>query len=357
MSQIAETEDTNLIAERRQQAMNYWLTRLSRGHDGSGFPPDRFRPRVRSHNLARVTLPISTDGWSTFVAVCTREGIKVSIAVLGLLQILLHRYTFADTIEVGTYSGHVLAVSAEIAGSSSVRNSLKRTSLATAEAQAHSCSWAELQACIRQAGSQPDRPLFRVLLSIASLVSVEGNSEIEIEPQDRSRCDLMLSLRSRGIETGLEAEYDSDLYTRESVERILAQFRFLLDSLDAILDQSVDRIPLCPLDETRSLIQEIALRGRDFQATHCMHQRFEEQVRRTPDAIALVMPGDDTAGDHLCSIERVCQPTGSLPAIQRSRARHSGRALSRSYARPHCGSAGNTKGRRSISSHRPQLSE
>ncbi len=195
MSQIAETEDTNLIAERRQQAMNYWLTRLSRGHDGSGFPPDRFRPRVRTHNLARVTVPISTDSWSTFVAICSREGIEVSNAVLGLLQILLHRYTFADTIEVGSYLGQVLSVSAEISSSSSVRNSLKRTSLAAAEAQAHACSWAELQACFRQAGSQPDRPLFRVLLSIASLVSVEGNSEIEIEVQDRSRCDLILSLR------------------------------------------------------------------------------------------------------------------------------------------------------------------
>lgn len=284
--------DFNMIAEQRQHAMQYWLTRFRLGHGGSSFPSDCRRPRVRSHDRARTTVSISTPYWSKFTAVCNREGIEPCHAVLGLLQILLYRYTFADTIEVGMQIGPVLPVRTENVGASSVRDSLSRTALAAEEASTNVCSWEDLQIWTGKAGSPPAQPLFGVLLSISNLVSEEGRGEIEIADEARAQCDLVLSLRSRGIQTGLEAEYDPDLYKHETVERILTQFTYLIDSLGTLLDQLVDRIPLCFPDEARSLIQEIASQGRGFPVTQCMHQRFEEQVRKTPDAVAVVMPGD-----------------------------------------------------------------
>jgi len=213
-------------------------------------------------------------------------------ALLGLLQILLHRYTFADTVEVGAQIGPVLPVFTAIVGSSSVRNSLSKTANAAEEARANACSWEDLQIWAGRGGSPPDQPLFRVLLATSSLVSAEGDGEIEIADEVRAQCDLVLSLRSCGIQPALEAEYDSELYKHETVERILAQFTFLIDALDTLLDQSIDRIPLwCP-EEALSLIQEIASHGSGFPVTQCMHQRFEEQVRKTPDAVAVVLPGD-----------------------------------------------------------------
>jgi amino acid adenylation domain-containing protein len=284
--------DFNMIAEQREQVMQYWLTRFRLGHDGSGFPSDRRRPR-RSHDRARTTLSISTACWSEFTAVCKREGIERCHAVLGLLQILLHRYIFADTIEVGTHCFPMLfPVLTEIVGSSSVRSNLSRAALAAQGASANACSWEDLQIWTRQAGLPPDQPLFRVLLSTSNLVSEEGHGEREIADEVRAQCDLVVSLRLRAIETCLEAEYDLDLYKRKTVERILAQLTFLIDSLETLLDQSVDRIPLCFPDEARSLIREIASQRSDFPVSHCMHQRFEEQVRKTPDAVAVVMPGD-----------------------------------------------------------------
>ena len=281
-----------MITGQCQRATQYWLTRLRLGHDGSSFPSDRRRPRVRSHDRARAAVAISTASWSRFTAVCNREGMQPGHAVLGLLQILLHRYTFADTVEVAIETGSVLPVRTEIEGSSSVRNSLSRTAFAMEQASANACSWEDLQLWTQQAGSPPDQPLFRVLLSTANLVTAEGQCKIEVADEVRVQCDLVLSLRSRGPQTSLEGEYDPDLYTHETVERIVTQFTFLIESLDTLLDQPVDRIPLCFPDEARSLIREIASQGREFPVTQCMHQRFEEQVRKTPDAVAVVMPGD-----------------------------------------------------------------
>jgi len=284
--------DFNMIAEPRQQAMQYWLTRFRLGHDGSSFPSDRRRPRVRSHDRARATVSISTACWSKFTAVCNREGIEPCHAVLGLLQILLHRYTFADAIEVGMEIGPVFPVLTEIPGSSNVRNSLSRTALAAKEASAHSCSWEDLQIWTSETGSLTDQPPFRVLLYASDLAGAEGQGEREIADKARAQCDLVVALCWREMQPALEAEYDPDLYKYETVERILTQFAFLIDALDTLLDQSIDRTPLWSPEEGRSLIQEIASQGKDFPATQCMHQRFEEQVRKTPDGVAVVMPGD-----------------------------------------------------------------
>lgn len=284
--------DFKMIAEQRQQTMQYWLTRFRLGHDGSSFPPDRRRPNVRSGARASVDASIPSDCWSKFTSVCHREGIEPTHAVLGLLQILLHRYTFADTIEAGMQAGPVLPVRTEIASSSSVRDSLARTVLAAKEAVANACSWDELQGWASQAASPPGQPLFRVMLSTSDLVCGGVRGEKEIAGQARAQCDLALSLISCGTQTGIRAEYDPDLYKRETVERILAQVTFMIDSLDAILDQSVDRIPLCFPDEAQSLLRDIASEAREFPVTQCMHQRFEEQVRKTPDAVAVIMAGD-----------------------------------------------------------------
>jgi non-ribosomal peptide synthetase component F len=144
----------------------------------------------------------------------------------------------------------------------------------------------------RQSISPPDHPLFRVLLSNSNLVSAEGHDEIEIGDEARAQCDLVLSPCSHGIQPALEAEYDSDLYKHETVERILTQFTFLIDTVETLLDQSIERIPLWSREEAWSLIREIASQAEEFPVAQCMHQRFEEQVRKTPDAVAVVMPGD-----------------------------------------------------------------
>jgi amino acid adenylation domain-containing protein len=206
------------------------------------------------------------------------------------LQILLHRYTFTNRIEFGIEIGPVLSVGIEIEGSTTIRDSLSKTVIAAQQAQANACSWEDLQIS-SQASSRPDQQFFRVLLSASTLVNTEVKGATEIAEEIRSRCDLVLSFRSAGIQTAIEAEYAVDLYKHETIERILTQLIFLMGSFDTLLDQPIDRIPLWSADEACLLIQGISSQARRFSVTRCMHQRFEDQVCNTPNAVAVVMPG------------------------------------------------------------------
>ncbi len=283
-----------MIAEERHQAMKYWLNRFRGDLDGSSFPADQRQPLVRSHRHESTIAPIDNSCWSTFSSACSREGLAPRNAVLGLLQILLHRYTLTDTIEVGVHFGKVFSVIVEVVRCSSVRDSLSKSATAASEASANACSWEELQCWVKEAAKPFDRQLFRVLLSGSDLddPQPEGCTATAIADEIQSRCDLMISLTSNGTQPVLEAQYDADLYARGTITRILTQLTFLISNLETLLEQSIERLPLWPAEEASLLIQEIASNQRVISAKRCMHQRFEDQVRRTPDAVAVVMPAE-----------------------------------------------------------------
>lgn len=279
-----------MIAEQRHHAMTYWLNRFHGDLDGSSFPADHRQTRVRSYRREFTTVPIDNSCWSNFSAVCSREGFAPRDAVLGLLQILLHRYTLTDTIEVGVQFGQVFPLAMDVVRCSSVRDSVSKSAMAASEASANGCSWDELQCWASEAASPHNRHLFRVLFSDSDLDN--GHADAAIADETQSQCDLVVSLSSNGTQPVLEAQYDTDLYTGETITQILAQLTFLISNLETLLDQAIEGLPLWPAQEAYLLLQEIASDERAIPVNLCMHQRFEDQVRRTPDAVAVVMPGE-----------------------------------------------------------------
>jgi amino acid adenylation domain-containing protein len=279
-----------MIAEQRQHAMTYWLERFHGDLDGSSFPADHRQPRIRSYRRESTTTPIDNSCWSNFSAVCNREGLVPRDAVLGLLQILLHRYTLTDTIEVGVHFDQVFPVALDVVRCSSVRDSLSKSAIAALEASANGCSWDELQCWAREVASHRNRPLFRVLFSDSN--PDDGHADETIADKTESLCDMVVSLSSPGTQPVLEAQYDTDLYTSQTISRILTQLVFLISNLETHLHQAIEELPLWPAEDVRLLLQEIASDVKVIPVNRCLHQRFEDRVRRTPDAVAVVMPSD-----------------------------------------------------------------
>ena len=346
-----------MIAEHRQHAMMYWLNRFHGGLDGSSFPADHRQPPIRSYRRESTITPIDNSCWSNFSTVCNREGLAPRDAVLGLLQIFLHRYTLTDTIEVGVNFGQVFPVVMEVVRCSSVRDSLSKSAIAASETSANGCSWEELRCWASEATSPLDRRLFRVLFSGSNLddPQPEGHTDTAIADETQSQCDLVVSLSSKRTQPLLEAQYDTDLYTGETITRILAQLTFLISNLETLLDQAIEGLPLWPPQEAHLLLQEIASNERAIPVNLCMHQRFEDQVRRTPDAVAVVMPGETRKQlTYLQLNERANRLAHHL------RSKGVGPDVlvlcSRSNAGPHRGLVGNSEGRGSVPAHRSQLS-
>nr|WP_308737839.1 non-ribosomal peptide synthetase [Nostoc sp. 'Peltigera membranacea cyanobiont' N6] len=83
-------------------------------------------------------------------------------------------------------------------------------------------------------------------------------------------------------------EYNTDLFDERTIERMAGHFVTLLEGIVTNPQQQIYQLPLLTEVEQRQLLVEWNNTQVDYSSDKCIHQLFEEQVRRTPDAVAVV---------------------------------------------------------------------
>jgi amino acid adenylation domain-containing protein len=276
-----------MIAEDREQGMEYWLKRLRSGGIGSGFPTDCRHPQPGDARAAESVI-IPAICWAEFKTICKQEQLNAEDALVGLLQILLHRYTATETIEIGVQVDALFLVSTVVDPSATVRGNLARTVSVLPGAKKEACSWENFRRWSREAAHESNDAWFRVLLAIES-TSAEENKEDET----KAHCDLRLSVRETNkSDILMRADYRRELYKSVTIQNILLRFKFLVESFRDVLGQIVSQVTLCSTFERQQLARDVEAGYREFDGLRTVHERFEDQVRRSPDAIAVVLPGE-----------------------------------------------------------------
>ncbi len=82
--------------------------------------------------------------------------------------------------------------------------------------------------------------------------------------------------------------YDANVLDRDQVERMQDQFRTLLGAITGGYDRPIGDLPVIPEEERRKILEEWNSTFIDYPRDICLHELFEAQAARTPDAVALV---------------------------------------------------------------------
>ncbi|MFQ5617056.1 MAG: amino acid adenylation domain-containing protein, partial [Anaerolineales bacterium] len=98
-----------------------------------------------------------------------------------------------------------------------------------------------------------------------------------------------LTVEVEDMEQGLtiSLEYNTDLFNDGTMGRMLGHFQTLLEGIAANPDKRISDLPLLTGEE-RKQIASWNDTWTDYPRDKCVHELFEEQAERTPDAIALV---------------------------------------------------------------------
>ena len=128
---------------------------------------------------------------------------------------------------------------------------------------------------------------------------------------ERVRFDLEMHLRMQP-EGNLRGTvvYSTDLFDAATIERMVGHFQTLLNGIVADPDTKIGRLPLLTEAERRQLLVEWNDTRRDYPRDKCVHELFEEQAERTPEAVAVIC--GDRAAD-LPAAERSGEPVGAPP--------------------------------------------
>ncbi|MGA9378236.1 MAG: amino acid adenylation domain-containing protein, partial [Phormidium sp.] len=95
--------------------------------------------------------------------------------------------------------------------------------------------------------------------------------------------------------------YNRDLFDRETIARMMQHFQILLKAIVANPQQSVSLLPFLTQQERHQLLEEWTDTQTNFPQNKCIHQLFEEQVQRTPDAVAVIFENQQLTYQQLNS--------------------------------------------------------
>ena len=90
-----------------------------------------------------------------------------------------------------------------------------------------------------------------------------------------------------GSEVTLKIGYDPARFDDATIARMLGSFQTVLDAMSSDLSQRIADLPLLTQAERRQLLVEWNNTHAEYPRGKCVHELFETQVERTPDAIAL----------------------------------------------------------------------
>ncbi|WP_419672500.1 non-ribosomal peptide synthetase, partial [Brevibacillus laterosporus] len=103
-----------------------------------------------------------------------------------------------------------------------------------------------------------------------------------------SKFDITLIATEERDQIMIGVEYCTKLYRQETIERLTTNF---LQIIKAIVDNpevKLATIEILTNAEKNQLLQEFNNTERNYQQDTTIHQLFEEQVRKTPDQVALI---------------------------------------------------------------------
>lgn len=98
----------------------------------------------------------------------------------------------------------------------------------------------------------------------------------------------LVLIASLGTALELQISYDRARFTPETIKRMLDHLQVLLHGMIANPQQSLSDLPLITAAERHQLLFDWNATAADYQAQQCLHQLFEAQVEKTPNAIATV---------------------------------------------------------------------
>ncbi|MGH8542895.1 MAG: amino acid adenylation domain-containing protein [Gammaproteobacteria bacterium] len=121
-------------------------------------------------------------------------------------------------------------------------------------------------------------------------VSRIGFDRIDID-SETTQFDLSLFLRERDGKLIGFFEYSTDLFDRETIERMVDHFQTLLEGIVADPDQIISTLPLSTEAERHQLLVEWNNTKAEYPKDACIHELFEAQAARTPDAVVVEFEG------------------------------------------------------------------
>ncbi|HEX2077184.1 MAG TPA: amino acid adenylation domain-containing protein, partial [Longimicrobium sp.] len=286
----------------------YWRARLADAPALLELPTDHPRPAVQTFRGATVTAELSLELLERLQALGRSEGATLYMTLLGAFQVLLSRYSGSKDVVVGSpiagrtrkeaeeligFFVNTLVLRTDLAGNPSFREVLRRVREVTLGAYEHQeVPFERLVAELQPERSLSHSPLFQVMFALQNAggqgCALPGLETSEVGAElATARVDLSLVLKATAHGLSVELNYSTDLFERSTADRMLGHLERVLEQVTANADVWLSRLDLLGQAERALVLEAWNRTEAEYASESCIHELFEAQVERAPDALAL----------------------------------------------------------------------
>ena len=313
-----------------QNHWDYWRQQLSGELPILKLPTDRPRSLVQSHRGESYNFELDRQLTDRLKGIVKSQGATLYMTLLAVFQVLLHRYTGQQDIIVGSptegrsqskfertigFFLNMIPLRAKVTDELTFSEFLAQVRQTVLEALSHQdYPSALLIENLQLNNGATLAGLYQVVFNLLKLQDMGADYELSVSTKAKTRDDWGgLSLEPFVIpqqegqydegqyDLGLDIietsesifgifRYDAGLFAAATIRRMADHFQNLLVAIVTNSDRAISLLPMLGETEKQQL-EAWNKTQQDFDLSGCIHQLFEAQVERTPDAVAVTFEG------------------------------------------------------------------
>ena len=286
--------------------ISYWRRQLGPNLPVLNLPTDYLRPPVQTFRGSMYPFTLSSSLTDAVRSLSRNEGITLFQTLLAGFAAFLCRYSSQNDFPIGSvtagrgrpetesllgYFLNTVVLRINLSDDPPFRDLLRRVRNLTLEALDHDC--VPFGLLIQELNAPRDlsrSPLFQVMFSLEpSMPDLDPSWHLTQMDVDTgaTKYDLYLELDERREAILARFHYSTDLFDRTTIARMSEHWIRLLEAAIQSPDQSISTLPMLAEGERRRVLVEWNDTKRDYSKAS-VHELFEAQVERRPEAVALV---------------------------------------------------------------------
>ncbi len=285
--------------------LRFWRKQLGGELPLLELPADFPRPLTQSFRGSNAFLKLPQTLVRDLSSLGALEGCTLFMTLLAAFQVLLHRYTGAEEIVIGTPVAlrgpgaasligsclNMVALRCDLSGNPDFVEMLQRSRSTALNAFSNAeLPFEELIKHLKIERNPGRNPVFQVMLQVLSM-STPTIGELEVSnfhfDTKSAQFDLGLHLYEEPGGYRARFEYCTDLFRGETVERLSSSYARLLQSVVSNPRQTIAKLPMLSDLEKYQVLSAWNDTSRPYPEDQCIHNLFETAAKRAPNRIAV----------------------------------------------------------------------
>ena len=303
-----------------ESGLSYWKQQLCDIPARLELPTDHPRPAVQTFDAEACSMTLSAAQVSALKRLSRDHQSTLYMTLLSVFGMLLSRYSGQDDIVVGSpianrqdeqlegligFFVNSLVMRVRPRAEMNFRELLGQVRQTALEAYQHQdVPFERLVEELSPQRSLDTTPVFQVVFALQNAPMGEPElKQLEIQSvgggELRVRFDLEVHAFERGGEIGLHWIYNRDLFDRWRMEQMARHYVRMLEAVVEDAECAVGRVEMLTASERRRVLYEWNDTKTEYPADKCVHELFEAQVEKTPDAVAVVFKDQELSYGEL----------------------------------------------------------